>query len=103
MERLVAIIPQPRTHHFLYYGVFAEECVRSPDSYGIQEKKWRAKRGAKYHNEILPKYRRVREKSKSKVQTKIQRHTIGENMSLLSEIEEIFFWVGKIPRILCVI
>ena len=32
MERLAAIIPQPRTHQVLYYGVFAKECVRSPDS-----------------------------------------------------------------------
>ena len=30
--RLVAIIPQPRTHQFLVHGVFAKECVRSPDS-----------------------------------------------------------------------
>ena len=30
--RLVAIIPQPRTHQFLYHGVFAKERVRSPDS-----------------------------------------------------------------------
>ena len=32
MERLAAIIPQPRTHQFLYHGVFAKERVRSPDS-----------------------------------------------------------------------
>ena len=31
MERLVAIIPQLRTHQFLYHGVIAKECVRSPD------------------------------------------------------------------------
>ena len=46
MERLVAIIPQPRTHQFLYHGVFANN--------------------AKYRKEILPKYRRVREKPKWK-------------------------------------
>ena len=40
MERLVAIIPQPRTHQVLYYGVFANN--------------------AKYRKEIQPKYRRVR-------------------------------------------
>jgi hypothetical protein len=44
--RLVAIIPQPRTHQFLYHGVFANN--------------------AKYRKEILPKYRRVREKPKWK-------------------------------------
>ena len=44
--RLVAIIPQPRTHQFLYHGVFANN--------------------AKYRKEILPKYRRVRAKPKWK-------------------------------------
>ena len=46
MERLAAIIPQPRTHQFLYHGVFASN--------------------AKYRKEILPKYRRVRAKPKWK-------------------------------------
>ena len=46
LERLVAIIPQPRTHQFLYHGVFANN--------------------AKYRKEILPKYRRVRAKPKWK-------------------------------------
>ena len=46
MERLAAIIPQPRTHQFLYHGVFANN--------------------AKYRKQILPKYRRVREKPKWK-------------------------------------
>ena len=31
MERLADIIPLPRTQQFLYHGVFAKECVRSPD------------------------------------------------------------------------
>jgi len=44
--RLVAIIPQSRTHQVLYYGVFANN--------------------AKYRKEILPKYRRVRAKPKWK-------------------------------------
>ena len=43
MERLAAIIPQPRTHQVLYYGVFANN--------------------AKYRKEIQPKYKRVREPS----------------------------------------
>ena len=46
MERLVAIIPQPRTHQVLYYGAFANN--------------------AKYRKESQPKYRRVREKAKWK-------------------------------------
>ena len=40
------LIPQPRTHQFLYHGVFASN--------------------AKYRKEILPKYRRVRAKPKWK-------------------------------------
>lgn len=43
MERLAAIIPQPRTHQVLYYGVFANN--------------------AKYRKEIQPKYKRVRKPS----------------------------------------
>ena len=43
MERLAAIIPQPRTHQVLYYGVFANN--------------------SRYRKEIQPKYKRVREPS----------------------------------------
>ena len=44
--RLVSIIPQPRTHQVLYYGVFANN--------------------SKYRKEVQPKYRRLRERPKWK-------------------------------------
>ena len=43
MERLAAIIPQPRTHQVLYYGVFANN--------------------SRYRKEIQPKYKGIREPS----------------------------------------
>ena len=66
MERLAAIIPQPRTHQVLYYGVFTNNAYIRRIPIGIQEKKCRAKRGAKYRKEIQSKYTRVREPSTRK-------------------------------------
>ena len=61
MERLVAIREPIR-----YCRCFCEQCERSWIPIGIQERKCRAKRGAKYRKEIQPRYRRLRNKARWK-------------------------------------
>ena len=64
MERLVAIIPQPRTHQFLHSGVLPKNAYVRWISIETQEKKYREERSAsiaKRYSRSIEEYERDRD------------------------------------------